>query len=234
MSNTRLIYVSKETAEISNDNEGSFTNNVDDGIVVKVGDEVSVEAIAINSVGVGAEIIEIPKRIKNYNYKTNAMAINGAYYIHHNQYPISCMMPLNGHNSVNSTQTDKEYGYMILGAGFPPTIPIKNTKSKYGGTTMNKTLGNRFYLGSYIFAEGQDPMNPIINPIGGVVADTNNAVPSIGVMEFFRTDILFEVDTGYDNPANIANKITQDFHAGNATPQTGVFDSNGGLSLIHI
>ena len=63
MSNTRLIYTSKENAEVSNDDEGSFTNSVDDGIVVKVGDEISVEQIAINSIGVGAEIIDTKRML---------------------------------------------------------------------------------------------------------------------------------------------------------------------------
>ena len=227
MSNTRLIYTSKENAEVSNDDEGSFTNSVDDGIVVKVGDEISVEQIAINSIGVGAEIIEIPKTIKNYKYKTNAMMLNCAYYIQHNQHPFTIMMPLNGHNSVNTTATDKAYGYMIQGAGFPPTLPMSNTKTKWGRSTQQ--VGSRFYLGAYIFnnqVNDGDPLKPETNPIQA--GQNEGAVPSVGVFQFARANMIFEVDTGYDNPANIANKITQDFHAGNATPQISLFDENGG------
>lgn len=228
MSNTRLIYVSKETAEVSNDEEGSFVNNVDDGIVVKVGDEINVEQIAINSVGVGAEIIEIPKRIKNYDYKTNTMCLNCAMYIHHNLHPFTIMMPLYGMDTINTTTTDRTYGYMKNGGNFPPALPFANTKTKYKSSQslMRKNTSNRFYLGSYIFQENAQPQKPIPNPLGA--GNTDNAVPSIGVFEFFRTDLTFEVDTGYDNPANIANKITQDFHAGNATPQLFNLDDNGG------
>jgi len=225
MSNTQLIYVSKETAEIANDNEGSFTNQVDNGIVVKVGDEISVEAIAINSVGVGAEIIEIPKSIKNYNYKTNAMCLNCAMYIHHNRAPFTVMMPLAGMNTINTTTTDATYGYMENGGTFPPAVPFSSIKQKYTGSVA-KLIGHRFYLGSYIFNNGQNPIKPTANPTGG--ANANDAVPSIGVFEFFRSDMIFEVATGYDNPANIANKITQDFHAGNITPQFVNLNANGG------
>ena len=225
MSNTQLIYVSKETAEIANDNEGSFTNQVDNGIIVKVGDEISVEAIAINSVGVGAEIIEIPKSIKNYKYKTNAMCLNCAMYIHHNRAPFTILMPLAGMNTINTTTTDATYGYMKNGGTFPPAVPFSGIKNKYSGT-VSKHLGHRFYLGAYIFETNQNPIKPTPNPTGGVSAD--DAVPSIGVFEFFRTNMIFEVDTGYDNPANIANKITQDFHAGNITPQFLNLNQNGG------
>lgn len=225
MSNTRLIYCSKETAEVSNDDEGSFINDVDNGIVVKVGDEISIEAIAINSVGVGAEIIEIPKQIKNYKYKTNAMSLDCAFYIHHNRHPYTILMPIAGMNTIETDKTLATYGYMKNGGNFPPPVPFSGTKNKYGDNVAIN-LNHRFYLGSYIFNTNQDPNKPTPNPTGGANAD--DAVPSIGVFEFSRTNMIFEVDTGYDNPANIANKITQDFHAGNITPNLSIFDDNGG------
>ncbi len=225
MSNTRLIYVSKQTAEVSNDKEGSFTNKVDDGVVVKVGDEINVEAIAINSVGVGAEIIEIPKRIKNYPYKTNSMVLNCAYYIHHNGHPFTCMLPLSTHNSVFSTIADTNYGYMDGTQTGWKILPFSSVKSKWG--VQNQQLGQRFYLGSYVFAKGADPAKPIQNPLG--IGQTTGAVPTIGIFEFYKTNLRFEVDTGYDNPANIANKITQDFHAGNVSPYVSIW--NAGTNL---
>ncbi len=222
MSNTRLIYVSKQTAEVSNDKEGSFTNKVDDGVVVKVGDEINVEAIAINSVGVGAEIIEIPKRIKNYPYKTNSMVLNCAYYIHHNGHPFTCMLPLSTHNSVFSTIADTNYGYMDGTQTGWKILPFSSVKSKWG--VQNQQLGQRFYLGSYVFAKGADPAKPIQNPLG--IGQTTGAVPTIGIFEFYKTNLRFEVDTGYDNPANIANKITQDTIADRAF-QTNVGELSG-------
>jgi hypothetical protein len=228
MSNTRLIYVSKDKAEISNDAEGTFTNDVDNGIIVKVGDEVSVEAIAINSIGVGAEIIEVPTNIQGYKYKTNAMTLNCATYIHHNGHPFTIMMPLYGMNTINTTTTDATYGYMKNGGTYPPAIPLSTATSKYS-PDMNKYVGQRYYCGSYIFGAGQNPAKPLPNPTGSANAD--DAVPSIGVWEFIRSDLTFEVDTGYDNPANIANKITQDFHAGMVTPQYSVLNSKEATPL---
>ena len=71
MSSTQLIYVSKDKAEVNNDLDGTFLNKVDDGIIIKEGDEVSIEGIAINSTGVGNDIIEVPSQVQGYNYLTN-------------------------------------------------------------------------------------------------------------------------------------------------------------------
>jgi hypothetical protein len=114
---------------------------------------------------------------------------------------------------------------MKNGGNFPPPVPFANATTKFN-PNMERNRGQRFYLGSYIFATNQSPQVPTPLPTGEATAE--NAVPSIGVFEFMRTDLTFEVDTGYDNPANIANKITQDFHAGNATPQLFNLDQNGG------
>ena len=73
MSSTHLIYVSKDKAEVFNDLDGSFLNKVDEGIIIPVGAEISIEGIAIQSLGVGSDIIEIPNKIQNYNYLTNRM-----------------------------------------------------------------------------------------------------------------------------------------------------------------
>ncbi len=74
--NTQLIYVDKETAEVSNNADGSFTNAISEGVIVKQGDAISLEGIAINSISVGDNVIEIPETIKNYPYKTNGRKLN--------------------------------------------------------------------------------------------------------------------------------------------------------------
>ena len=50
--NTILITCSKDKAVVQDEN-GRFTNRVSNGVLVEVGDTISVEQIAINSVGVG-------------------------------------------------------------------------------------------------------------------------------------------------------------------------------------
>ena len=84
MSSTHLIYVSKDKAEVNNDLDGTFLSKVDDGIIIKEGDEISIEGIAINSTGVGNDIIEVPSQVQGYNYLTNRMKFNMMVYVCHN------------------------------------------------------------------------------------------------------------------------------------------------------
>ena len=76
VSATRLVYVNKETAKIKNEETGDFLNEVPNGIEIEAGDQISIEGIAVESRGVGANIIEIPSRELDYPYLTNKMEMN--------------------------------------------------------------------------------------------------------------------------------------------------------------
>ena len=81
--NTILITCSKDKASV-NDDDGRFLNRVSNGVLVEKGDQISVEQIAINSIGVGSDIVEIPRELDGYNYYTNELNLKSAFYIHHN------------------------------------------------------------------------------------------------------------------------------------------------------
>ena len=80
---TQLIYVNKGSAEVKNDTDGSFVNQVP-SVIVKPGDLISVEGIAISTTGTGAEVIEVPSVVKGYDYTTNKMMAEFMLYIHQN------------------------------------------------------------------------------------------------------------------------------------------------------
>ncbi len=90
--NTQLIYCSKGKASVSNDRDGTFFNEIGNGVVVDEGDEVSVEQVCINSIGIGADVIEVPNKIQSYPYSTSAMVFNCYYYI--NQTFVICLQHL--------------------------------------------------------------------------------------------------------------------------------------------
>ena len=79
--NTILITCSKDKAVVQDDN-GRFTNRVSNGVLVEVGDTLSVEQIAINSVGVGSDIVEIPRELGDYDYYTNETKLKASFYIY--------------------------------------------------------------------------------------------------------------------------------------------------------
>ena len=134
--NTQLIYCSKDTASVYNEEDGNFKCAVSQGIHVKQGDKVSIESIAINSRGVGADIIEIPTKIQNYLYKTNVVQLESWFYIHHNcdntaPLPIGFITQNPEFSEVFATATDPGYGYMSgnvifesLGPGNPPPLGV--------------------------------------------------------------------------------------------------------------
>ena len=227
MSSTHLIYVSKDKAEVFNDLDGSFLNKVDEGIIIPVGAEISIEGIAIQSLGVGSDIIEIPNKIQNYNYLTNRMVLNTMCYINHN-YEFTCLLPLTVMTGVYTTITDDNYGYLNAANLLPAVadIPV-NTRSK----NLNSTVGGKkFYLGSYTRPNAQGVYNAF-TPIAASPTDPiANSVPTKQIFSFCESNIEFGVDIGYDNPSNIANKITQDFHSAEISSQTSKLTFGGVVS----
>lgn len=239
---TQLIYVSKEKAEVKDPETGVFHNQVSQGIKVKQGDLVSVEGIAINSIGVGSDIVEIPEKTQNYDYYPNKMQLNSWIYIHHN-YEYTCAMPF-ASSVVYNTLTDTNYGW-LQNTGVPLTDFGSATPAP-GATNYRKYQvgGKRLYVGRYSYwvekaksdinyanydlqnpdpqgFSGGDPGTTVINVPGGGVG-TLNGTNNARVFCPLRTDLTVSVDSGYDNPSNIANKITADFHSASVQPSVNM------------
>lgn len=198
--NTILVNCSKEKAEVSDEN-GRFLCRVANGIKIDVGDEISVEQIAVNSIGVGSNIIEIPSQQLNYNYSTNRFSLKTAFYIHHN-YEYTCAMPLtitsgggdmgNIGLGVNTIAFKQQYGFFN---GSPPSIRFQLICPRWETPEIiERQSGKRYYLLDYV--------------AGTQAADSK--LPADAWWDFIETDIPIEVDIGYDNPGNIAGKITED------------------------
>tara|TARA_R100000231_G_C5330531_1_gene166341 strand:+ start:1223 stop:3952 length:2730 start_codon:yes stop_codon:yes gene_type:complete len=220
---TRLIYVSKDKAQVSNAKDGSFLNEVSQGIKVNVGDEISIDGIAVNSIGVGSDIIEIPEKIKDNPYLPNRQVLNGWLYINHN-YKYTCPLPLSTQNTVYSTATDSNYGY-LTNQGFPLTYPLWTTKTKGDPEKFDfNASGTRFYIGRWA-PYNQDPDAWANATEAGAIADK-----TAGNFIWFpaTTNIEIGVSIGYDNPSNIANKITEDMHNGVPLPLKVSIDATQG------
>ena len=237
--NTQLIYVSKEKAEVQDEETGVFFNQVSQGVKVKKGDQVSVEGIAINSIGVGSDIIEVPKKILNYDYYPNEFQLNCYCYIHNN-FKYTCKMPFTS-CAIDTTSTTNAYGY-LTNAGIPALKDFTTgTSSKPFPNIMPgpTTVGQRFYIGRYAApaevwdqnAYTVDRQNPPIYEVPGNTIGVNvpggndgdsggaNPVSLARVWCPLKTDIEVNISTGYDNPDNIANKITADMHSCDAVPE---------------
>ena len=219
--NTILVQVSKDKAKVQNEN-GRFMNEVSQGIVINTGDKISLEGIAVNSTGVGSNIIEIPSKIKNFDYKTNTIAIKFNPYIHHNN-EFTCSLPTN----FTSTYTDNTlptFGY--CSRAVPPSrinlniaSPSNKTKTKLQEFDVN--LGDRYYL------------------MGCNIDDTTNAfeegyLPTQALWKAQEMVIQVEVPIGYDSPQNIASKITEQLHKviPSPFPRQGVNNANVSFGVV--
>jgi len=198
--NTILVNCSKEKAEVSDEN-GRFLCRVANGIKIDVGDEISVEQIAVNSIGVGSNIIEIPSQQLNYNYSTNRFALKTAFYIHHN-YEFTCAMPLtittgggdmgNIQLGINTAPFRQGYGYFN---GTPTDIRFQLVCPRWEAPDIiAKQSGRRYYLLDYV--EGSNV--------------SGSKYPGDSWWDFIEAEVPIEVDIGYDNPGNLAGKITED------------------------
>ena len=222
--NTILITCSKDKAQV-NDEDGRFLNRVSNGVLVEKGDTISVEQIAINSIGVGSDIVEIPREIKNYDYYTNETLIKAAFYVHHN-YEFTIQLPIiQAQGDGTTLQTDfsftrpvinsgvpgqfvlqPEYGYMIgTVANAKPVSNFQLLKTTIAATYADKIAGKRFWI---ITPEANLPASTPPDPVEGIPG-----YPTIATYRFFDTTIPLSVDVGYDSPSNIAGKLTEDLHS---------------------
>ena len=221
--NTNLIYVSKEKAQVSNDKDGTFINEISNGIVINKGDEISIQGVAINSNGVGSDVIEIPSKLKDYDYLPNRNILRMGMYINHNR-DFTCKLPTNNFD-VPFTNRSIDYNYGYLKQDGVATLPYGNNATKI----LNANgYGSRYYVGT--FTKIQDDVDAVINPPFSTTDvepfTYNGLMPSQLTFNFLTTDLDFSVDSGYDNPDNIANKITEDFHSADISPQTSVLSED--------
>ena len=223
--NTILITCSKNSAQVS-DEDGRFLNRVSNGVVVEAGDLVSVEQIAVNAIGVGSEIVEIPRELKQYPYYTNEVLLRSGFYIHHN-YEFSIQLPIieaKADGITLETRWDYIRGY-IAGAPAPapatyqpnygymigsltntrPTSNFQLLKTTISKINAGNTAGKRFWL---ITPQINFPGTSPPDPPEGI-----DAIPTVSFYDFIDTQIPLSVNVGYDSPSNIAGKLTEDLHS---------------------
>ena len=210
---TQLIYVNKESAYIKNEINRQFINEVP-SVIVKAGDLVSVESIAISTDGTGSDVIEVPRTIKDYEYQTNKVAIEFMYYIHANfKYTLNLPCNANGAGSGQDVYLDNT---LINYGDLKPNIFTNNNNQDYqpkNDDNVKKYAGSRFYIGSF----GDDGANPR-NPSKSAIVDDPLISTGNLVFNFLTTTIPINVDFGYNTPSNITSQVTFDLHNSLFTP----------------
>ena len=224
--NTQLIYTNKGNSIVRNEVTGEYISEVA-STIVNAGDAVSIEAIAVSTKGTGADVIEIPRQVRGYEYRTNEIAFEFMYYLHAN-FKYSCVLPITmggagNTQNIYTTINAIDYGYLN------PDIFTINHNQDYRPKNEQPTYdyaGTRLYIGSF-GNNGQDPRVPQKS----VTIDDADKSPGALVFNFLTTRIPIKVDYGYNSPANLTSKVTFDLHNAAFTPnknntQQGVDPTN--------
>jgi hypothetical protein len=196
--------------------------SIGEGIPVKVGDVIQVEAAMVNSVGSGDDVIEFSGVITTDSALNNPGADNSGfvealYYVtDRNQFNLK--LPLLGH-TIDLQYDNKAYGgpdfstyakfsscypasgsyegfYFEVGTGWviiPGATPIQNPP--YGNTAPSN---NRYYVLKEDWS----------GPYSALPADD-----SLTVVDAYSKQINFKVPVGFNTPGSIGEIMTAQFHA---------------------
>tara|TARA_Y100001963_G_scaffold132675_1_gene191473 strand:- start:1735 stop:4389 length:2655 start_codon:yes stop_codon:yes gene_type:complete len=210
---TILINCSKDKAKVYDDN-GRFMNEVSQGIVVNKGDRISLEGIAVNSTGVGTNVIEVPQTLKGFPYQPFSTELKCSYYIHHN-HNFTCRAPTTSPAiSIYPAGTAK-YGYLNK-ASEPVGTNIQDTKAL---APQEVKSGMKFYVMG--LQDTLDEDNPTYE---------TGSLPYEGLYRKTFVKLKCEVPVGYDSPQNIAANLTTQLHK--VSPAPFNYNYFGGLPTL--
>ena len=207
-----LLECNKKDAVV-NSSQSRWTNKIPFGVEVNTGDVISIEQVAINSVGVGADVLEIPEKETKQNITSNSFTFEYSKYI-------TCagdtcvLLPFRGFEFIADSVAPAGSGvhpqpvrnaFMPktsgnLASGFPATNFLANVKT---GSIWNNN-GDKLYL-----LEPTGVIDDYTKP-QTVVYPTEYGVD----LKLRKQKTTFTIPTGYDSPANISQLITNQFHQG--------------------
>ena len=234
---TTIIECSKSSAVVSNENR--WTSKIQGGKIVKAGDLLSVEGIAINSLGVGGDIVEIPPQINpevvaqsgQGRYASNKQSLIVAHYCHHN-FQKTCAMPMRrfvGQNLTTGASILNPAGQAIDNTQFEAGTP--NVENEYYGSLLgtyentcqfscddvriypDTAINMLQYNGARFYFVGKKPDEGTCS-LGwrDAVNFLQPPYTSGGLWDYYKTELRMEVDIGYDSPQNIATKINNEIN----------------------
>jgi hypothetical protein len=212
---TKLIYVSKGKAQIKNDNDGSFICETP-SIICKAGDLVSVEAVCVETLGTGSNVIEIPRQVSKYDYITNEARIEYMFYIHAN-FDYTCILPIKLGAGGGGTGASIYFNPNNLNYGdMTPSLFTLNHNRDYipKNSFLTQTYGGtRLYIGTF-----GDDGDDVYDPMKSTTMDDPLLGTGNKVFNFMTSKIPYKVDYGYNTPENIATDITFQSHSAMLTP----------------
>lgn len=233
MINSREILVECNLKSSVVNNDNSFTTTIGGGIQLEEGDTVEISDVAVNSKGIGSNLIQIPRSNKNSAIQTNKIILKvGKYITTGNRF--CCPLPFDSY-SIITDKTD-----LALGYASKATNLNTDTFTAQGGlpymtpdfvASFKKFRGDHQYS-DYPYKEDTSNNKEMCIKLHSVIAPktTNDYSSSvlpydIGVDSLYKLesdDCQIEIPLGYEEAENIARLITDQFHSGEISAPNSV------------
>ncbi len=219
-----------------NQNFPDFPNNewrtqIQSGIPLEIGDQISVEATMIQQKGTPEETIEFSGKSNTtspYQFVDNKAQMNFNFYITNRQ-QFNCPLPL-----INAEIKSAVADASTLNYGLPDVSTFTKFVLQYpyrGIEGMYDTGGDVYAEvdGGGVFSRPPVPLDDT-NPTKLYLMNTNAQFKSFqtanGDVEptiptYAESSVEVVIDEGFNTPSNIAQKITEQFHTRDGDPSAG-------------
>jgi hypothetical protein len=217
-----------------NNNPPNFPNykwrtQIQTGIQLEVGDQVSVEATMIQQKGSPEETIEFSGKnnIRSpFGFVDNVAGMTFQFYITNRQ-QFNCPLPLNGTEIKNADADVQTLNYGLTDvstfAKFVGAYPYRGIEGMYkDGTTYKEVAGGG------VFSKPPQPLDDT-SPIRLFLMNNEREFKSFQTADgeipviprLVEAEVEVSVDEGFNTPENVAQRITEQFHQRNGTPADG-------------
>ena len=222
-----LIECNMKNSSTSN-NINTFTTTIGGGIQLEPGDKIEIASVAVNSKGIGGNMIDIPATQIDTNIASNKITLEiGKYITTGSRFCLP--MPHNAYKIIADT-TSTSFGYAIE-TDNSGTIRLPQGNLPYNaavfGTNFNTFKGAHHYFNNP-YSTGNDRTGPnkelgvklhlVKAPLKTAGQPASSVPPYLQTASLLydldRSDCDIEIPFGYETPENIARTITDVFHAG--------------------
>lgn len=216
-----------------NNNPPNFPNykwrtQIQTGIPLEVGDQVSVEATMIQQKGSPEETIEFSGKnnIRSpWGFVDNKAGLTFQFYITNRQ-QFNCPLPLFGTEIKNGDADVQTLNYGLTDvstfAKFVATYPYRGIEGMYKDGTYKEVAGGGVFSKPPQPLDDTSPIRLFLMNNGREFQSFQTADGEIPVPpRIVETEIQISVDEGFNTPENVAQRITEQFHQRNGSPSDG-------------
>ena len=227
MINSKEIILECNLKSSSKNNDNSFTTTIGGGIQLEQGDTITITDVAVNSKGIGGDMIQIPKE-QGSLIRTNKLTMKIGKYITSGS---RFFLPLpHAAYTINTDITKVSYGFAADATNIDSaslytaqgTLPYINAALE---TTFNEFKGGHQYDQTDYNFFNNNPNKSLGIKFHSVVAPRKaQSIPKTSIRPYEITptkvyslesdDCNIEIPIGYESPEQIAELITNQFHSG--------------------